>query len=188
METEAQRVERRLEALEVELGRSRRAARSALAVAAVSALLAVAALSRGSASPSDGPAPAAAPGPASAPPAATANLEVQRLLLVDAQGQARATLGVSANGAVALTLSAPDGSPRLVLQAQDQRAGLSALGPGGRNRAWLGWGYSEAQGDHAELQLLDQRGQPRLSATASDAAPGLTFYNDAGVPADSLPE
>lgn len=128
------------------------------------------------------------PAPA-APVAAEASMDLQvhRLTLVDGGGQARATLGVSPEGAVAFTLSAPDGSPRLALQATDQRAGVSALGPGGLNRAWLGWGWDEARGDRAELQLLDRRGQPRADLSASDAMPGLTLYNDAGVAVSSTP-
>lgn len=128
----------------------------------------------------------ATPPPAPAEQANSMDLQIHSVTLTDGAGQPRASWGVAADGAVALTLSAPDGTPRLVLQAHDQRSGLSALGPEG-NRAWLGWGYSEERGDRAELQLLDRRGQPRVAVTASDAAPGLTFYNDAGVAAESVP-
>lgn len=182
METETAALERRLAALEQTLVGARRTARIALVVAAVAGLVAVTALSQNS-----GVAPEETEGSAAVAPAPPVDLLVQKLTLVDEQGRARAALGLSLDGAVALTLSAPDGTPRLVLQAADQGAGLSALGPGGKNRAWLGWGYSEARGDRAELQLLDRAGRPRLSATASDAAPGLSFYNDAGVATESVP-
>lgn len=184
METNTAGVEPRLAALERELLAARRDARIALGVAAVAGLVAVVSLGHDPGVPSGEAAGVGAVEPKAAP---AADLQVQKLTLVDDQGRARATLGLSLDGAVALTLSAPDGSPRLVLQAADQGAGLSALGSGGRNRAWLGWGYSEARGDRAELQLLDRAGRPRLSATASDAAPGLSFYNDAGVATDSAP-
>lgn len=178
METGTNSPEARMLALEAELRRTRSTARAALGAAALAGLGAVWALTRTE--------PPAAPEVAPAPAVST-DMQIHRLTLVDDAGQTRASLGLAADGAVALTLNAPDGSPRLAFQAHDQRAGLSALGPGSLNRAWLGWGWTEERGDRAELQLLDRTGHLRASLSASDATPGLVFYNDAGVATESTP-
>lgn len=129
------------------------------------------------------------PAEAPASPATTlpTDLAVERLAIVDGAGQRRADLGVSEGGAVALSLYAPDGSLRASLQAGEDRAGLSTLGERGATRTWLGWSRPQELGDRAELQLRDRSDRTRLDLHASDAVPGITLYNDAGVPMDVAP-
>lgn len=124
---------------------------------------------------------------AQAPAPQSAELRAQKLTIVDASDQPRAELGLSADGAVALSLRAPDGQLRLTLQAHEDRAGLSTFGERDATRSWQGWSRTEEQPDQSALQLMDRTGQLRLHLHASDSVPGMTLLNEAGAPLDAMP-
>ncbi len=116
-----------------------------------------------------------------------AELRAQKLTIVDASDKPRAELGLSADGAVALSMHAPDGALRLTLQAHEGRAGLSTFGERGLTRSWYGWSSTEEQPDQSALQLMDRAGLLRLHLHASDGVPGMTLLNETGVTLDALP-
>lgn len=114
-------------------------------------------------------------------------LRVQKLTIVDDQDKPRAELGLAADGAVALSMRAPDGSLRLTLQSHEFRAGLSTFGERGVTRTWHGWSRTEEQPDQAAVQLMDRAGLLRLHLHASDTVPGMTLLNETGVPLEAVP-
>ena len=112
-----------------------------------------------------------------------ATLEVQKLTLVDAAHAVRAELAV-VDGATALTLRAPDGTPRVVLSAGAEQGGLELSGEEGVRRARLGW---TAADERAALELQDRAGHLRADLGAGEGRPALRLRNDLGVEVVGVP-
>ena len=100
-------------------------------------------------------------------------IEVERVLIDDADGNARAKLAVESDGSTYLALRGADGTPRAALRLlEDSTAGLVFWAKDGKTRVGLGLGTDGS----STFALADKDGKARASlGVQADGTSGLTL-------------
>ena len=105
-------------------------------------------------------------------------VRAERFEIVDHQGNLRASLGLTPNGSVALTLRDPAGTIRVEVGLEDGNTPVVNLYDKDERTRMV---FRESRGGGHAITATDQEGTPRfLLAVNSRGTPQLTLFNGNG--------